>query len=166
MLINEKMIISASRLCRWNGYTHRHYSVLEHTIIGTKLLDDEDAKRHFMLHDFHETIIVGDVPTPDREKYMNDYYHTRINEIDRQIYKAYGMLNGLTRAGCLAGIMDEALARVEHDVICSMTHENMGRPDYKLRSHDSIRSMIFSAQYQGDNAIHEFHELYEELFNL
>ena len=38
MLLTSARIQSASRICRFNGWTTRPYSILEHSIIGTRVL--------------------------------------------------------------------------------------------------------------------------------
>jgi hypothetical protein len=87
MLLTPNRIIAASRNCRFNGWTSRHYSILEHMVIGTHVLRATGAPRNvqrgFLLHDFEETEVVGDVPSPDKALYMNADYYRAVEAFDR-----------------------------------------------------------------------------------
>lgn len=91
-LLTHDRLVSAAHINRWRGRTVRPYSVLEHTIIGAKLMLSGTVEDYspvtikcWMLHDLHETEIVGDVPTPDKRKYMNDLYFKDVLEFDMRI---------------------------------------------------------------------------------
>lgn len=59
--------ISLSRMPRFAGHTRRWWSVLDHTLLGLKVLEDRNEHREpklvWLLHDAHESI-TGDIPTP------------------------------------------------------------------------------------------------------
>lgn len=51
-----------SMICRWNGAVMRFYSVAEHCVLGSRIVDDSIALR-FLLHDCEEAYI-GDICRP------------------------------------------------------------------------------------------------------
>jgi hypothetical protein len=89
MLLTEERINALSRINRFAGWTCRPYSVLEHSLIGAKLLDEDGYAQHwkraFMLHDLHETAFGGDITTPVKTKYMSAQYHADVQLWDTEL---------------------------------------------------------------------------------
>ena len=66
-----------SHVCRFNGHTHRFYSVAEHCILVASLLDDPKDKLAAMLHDASEAYLT-DLTRPVKyrmEKYLDVEFH-------------------------------------------------------------------------------------------
>lgn len=54
-----------SQLCRWHGSTVDFYSVAQHCVIGSRMFQDEELAKHFLLHESGEAV-VADIPSPLR----------------------------------------------------------------------------------------------------
>lgn len=67
--IND-IALALSRVPRFNGHTHRFYSVAEHCWTGQRFIDDE-YKLAFLLHDATEAYLC-DIPSPIKQ-YLPDY---------------------------------------------------------------------------------------------
>lgn len=119
MLLTPERIIAASRICRWQGWTSRHYSILEHTNIGAyvlwKLNYGQDAIMAFLLHDIEETKFVGDVPTPQKH-YLNEQYLRDVEEWNGQLYAECGLTVGSDTAEIVT-IADNAVLEAEWQTI-------------------------------------------------
>lgn len=74
-----------SNQCRYNGHSHRFYSVAEHCVRASKLCQT-NAKAHVLMHDASEAYM-GDVVSP--LKNMMPWYKEKENELIGMIYKKY-----------------------------------------------------------------------------
>lgn len=86
-LLTLDRVRAAANINRWRGWTKRPYSILEHQLIGAQvMLDvmgvDRELVRMFMVHDMHETEVVGDVPTPDKKLYCNTMFDIACENFD------------------------------------------------------------------------------------
>jgi len=93
-IITPERIIAASNICRWRGWMKTRISLTRHmrATAGAILELTEDRKLALMslVHDLHETAIVGDVPTPDKSRYMNALYHQDIQQFDTRLAHEVG----------------------------------------------------------------------------
>jgi 5'-deoxynucleotidase YfbR-like HD superfamily hydrolase len=133
--MDDGRLMAAAHICRWRGWTKRHYSILEHMIIGTEVLNrigaPENVQRWFLLHDMHETEICGDIPTPDKQKYCNIQFDLACEDYDNSLRETYGDLVSLTQADrAMVKHMDETMAIVEHVTVSSRVCPEMPRPDW------------------------------------
>lgn len=90
MLLTQERIKALSYENRFGGWTNRPYSVLEHSVIGAKILAESNAVpvptiRAFLLHDMHETAFGGDITTPIKRKYLGQDYHDDVRTWDRDL---------------------------------------------------------------------------------
>ena len=94
MILTDDRLKAMAMTNRWNGWLKRPYSVLEHTVIGAYAMDDKGMELMsvlgFLLHDMHESYIVGDVPRPDKEKYMTFAYHQDVRAFDHRLREEVG----------------------------------------------------------------------------
>lgn len=125
-------LMAAANIARWRGWTRRHYSILEHMIVGTSVMEQlgysRDAQAWFLLHDMHETEICGDVPTPDKARYCNDDFHDACDAFDLQLQTAYG-LNVTDEIAAQVAKIDADCAIMEHARISTRMCDDMPRPD-------------------------------------
>lgn len=88
----EDIAHSLSNICRFGGHAKFFYSVAQHTINMYKYLLGKGYSEYFlkdaMFHDSPEAYMV-DIPRP-LKKYLQDYI-TKENEIQKVIYKKYGL---------------------------------------------------------------------------
>lgn len=78
---------SLSHLCRFAGHTHQFYSVAEHSV-RVSFIVDEIAGLHALLHDATEAYLV-DVPTP--LKVLLPQYREIERRLASTIYSAFGL---------------------------------------------------------------------------
>jgi hypothetical protein len=133
--MDDGRLMAAAHICRWRGWTTRHYSILEHMIVGTEVLEQmkapENVQRWFLLHDMHETEICGDIPTPDKARYCNIQFDLACEDYDNRLRDTYGDLVRLTAAERLmVKDMDHAMMVVEHALVSSRICPDVPRPDW------------------------------------
>lgn len=89
-LLTLDRLQAAAHINRWRGWTKRPYSILEHQLIGAQAMmvmvhvRNEDI-RAFMVHDMHETEVIGDVPTPDKKLYCNTMFDIACENFDTKL---------------------------------------------------------------------------------
>lgn len=130
--MDDNRLNAAANIARWRGWTRRHYSILEHMIVGTSALQQlgasRDAQCWFLLHDMHETEIIGDVPTPDKRDYCNDDFHVDCAAFDREIQRAYNLTVTET-VQTVVDSMDRHCAIMEHAILTTRMCLDVPRPD-------------------------------------
>jgi hypothetical protein len=131
-LLTPERIEQAANICRWRGRVRRHYSVLEHTVIGAFVLRelgyDHNAVRSFLLHDLEETEFVGDVPTPDKAIYMNADYFRDVRLWDEALYRE----TEVKRNTAVVEMMDECMMQAEYATV-SLVPDESPRTDRTIR---------------------------------
>lgn len=99
-LLTKDRVRALANLNRWNGWTRRPYSVLEHSLIGFKVLRDmgysREAQRGFLLHDLHETEF-SEIITPVKQDFVTHEYHVAVAGWDDMLCRSLGELTGITR---------------------------------------------------------------------
>lgn len=144
--MDDGRLMAAAHICRWRGWTKRHYSILEHMIIGTEALHQigapENVQRWFLIHDMHETEICGDIPTPDKAEYCNIQFDLACEAYDDTLRETYGDLVRLNPDHRnMVKDMDYDMAVVEHVAISTRICNDMERPDWRL-TQKTIRNLI------------------------
>lgn len=162
-MITKQHIKAMAHINRFNGWTTRPYSVLEHTVIGTihamRTGEPEWVGRAFMLHDLHETEF-GDIIRPVRYKYMNGAFATDVTEWDRRVAEWVGMKNADLYHKRVTVLDDDMLA-AEIEAVATITDpEHMFDP---IR-HRDIATMITNETWRGNLAIDTFEHLWFGLF--
>jgi hypothetical protein len=89
-LLTRDRLEAAANINRWRGWTKRPYSILEHQLIGAQVMldvmdTDRELARLFLLHDMHETEVIGDVPTPDKKLYCNTMFDIACEDFDMRL---------------------------------------------------------------------------------
>lgn len=120
MLLTDERIAAAANINRFNGWTRRPYSILEHMVIGAMTMRHLDyhpmAIRAFLIHDMHETEIVGDVPTPDKALYMAPEYFEECARLDLHLCDSVGVDPMFLMSSEVKEI-DAAMLAVESDLL-------------------------------------------------
>jgi uncharacterized protein len=63
-IVTEDVLISLSRINRFTGHTLKHaYTVAQHTVLVSHLVDNELFAGDGLVHDYHEAVI-GDISSP------------------------------------------------------------------------------------------------------
>lgn len=167
-IITKDRIKAASHINRWRGWTTRPYSILEHMVIGTWALRyigaDTDAQRAFLIHDLHETEIVGDVPRPDKARYMNERFHDECRLFDMQLADELKITQGwsLNRN---ARDMDMMMMVVEHEFIAVPHVPSLDHFDQNDRPQRFIADCIVKDDASGEKAIDAWFVEYKRLFS-
>ena len=116
-LLTHARIEQAANICRWHGTVRRHFSILEHMVIGAWVLRDQgydaDAVRAFLLHDLEETEFVGDIATPHKAIYMNADYFRDVRVWEEELYRQ----TGVGRNAAVVEMMDEVMLRAEYATV-------------------------------------------------
>lgn len=159
MLLTPARLVAATRICRFNGWTTRHYSILEHMVIGTHILRKMDAppevQKAFLIHDIEETEIVGDVPSPDKALYMNDRYFRAVEVFDRLLCLEVGIdYRALSHPD--VKMMDTIMAGIESQLVFA--------GEWRAYTEDCpevnmAMDLIVSQKYAGTKAIFAFQTL-------
>jgi len=134
-----KRINAASHISRWRGWTNRPYSILEHMVVGVEVMADMgmpvEDQRWFLLHDMHETEIIGDVPTPDKMLYCNTLFHAACQEFDNALMSRQRVP---VRNGRVVKAMDKDMMIVEHHCIASRRYDDFPALDVDNAVHLAI----------------------------
>jgi len=106
--------ISLSRMPRFAGHTRRWWSVLDHTLLGLKVLEARAAERPlklaWLLHDAHESI-TGDIPTPVKTPELR----RKQDQLDQLIYGAFA-------SGLGADWWHEAVKALDRECMIAEAH--------------------------------------------
>lgn len=117
VLLTTQRIKQAANICRWRGKVRRHYSILEHSVIGAWVLRhigyDHNAVRSFLLHDLEETEFCGDIPTPDKALYMNADYFRDVRIWDEALFEECEVDRNVP----VISLMDENMRHAEHAAV-------------------------------------------------
>ena len=155
--MDHQRLNAAANIARWRGWTSRHYSILEHMVIGTQILDERGAslpaQRMFLLHDMHETEVIGDVPTPDKKMFCNPLFHHACDAFDKQMYDSYGDLCRTTQyERDVVADMDDAMARIEYATLVTRVVDGMEAPTWTMLER-RIKSCIIRLPLPRDGLI-------------
>lgn len=146
--MHRNRIIAAGNINRWRGWTRRPYSILEHMVIGTRVLHrlgaPKEAQILFLIHDMHETEVIGDVPTPDKRKYCNELFHIDCQTFDAGLMDRYKVPLGHVTTGhwMMCEEMDRDMSIVEHAMIATRRCAGIPDPNYDKPAHELIRNTI------------------------
>lgn len=83
---------SLALTCRYGGHCSTFYSVAEHSVLVSRLLEGSSAQRFrvaALLHDAHEAYL-GDLPTPLKNA-IGPAYRSMVNKADAAIAAAVGV---------------------------------------------------------------------------
>lgn len=88
-LITPERISAGRNIIRWRGWMHTRVDIITHSVAMAQailnLTDDKTVARAALIHDLHETEIVGDVPTPDKARYVNTLYYNAVERFDTMV---------------------------------------------------------------------------------
>jgi hypothetical protein len=159
MLLTPARISAASRICRFGGWTTRHYSILEHQVVGCIALRQMDAppdvQKAFLIHDMHETEIVGDVRTPDKALYLNDRYGHAVAVWDASLCLEIGLPFGMLRNADVK-MMDTITLGVESQLVFTGEWRAYTEDCPEV---DIVTDLIKSEKYADTKAIFAFQTL-------
>lgn len=149
---------------RWYGHTKRPFSVLEHTVIGAEvltktMLDYRDVVRCFLMHDLHETVIGGDMSTPDVEHYTDDRFRDSRAMIDEDFWRMTGWPEPDKFAVMVSKMMDETMAIVENETVRVTPLATIRKPDWSLSGCELAREKIMRPR-DRDTLVDRWVELY------
>jgi hypothetical protein len=88
----EDIAHALSQVCRFGGHTRTFYSVAEHCVLASRLLENTSAHDYrlaALLHDAHEAYL-GDLPTPLKNA-IGPPYHEMVGATDVAIAEACGL---------------------------------------------------------------------------
>lgn len=100
-MITHRNITALGHINRYNGWTRRPYSVLEHTMIGCMVIANDtyfrigtvmesdfarDVTRGFLIHDLEESVF-GDIIRPTKRRYMTDDYFRDVDDWHNDLYE-------------------------------------------------------------------------------
>lgn len=159
VIITPQRIDALNQINRWRGWTVRPFSVLEHTMIGWHVIDwfkwSDQAKRHWLMHDMHETEIVGDVPTPDKAAYMNAAYFQAVTEFDVTLAREVGFHMEWFDALPIK-VTDRRMFIAENHLIASRADPTAPPYDDRDPMVKMMADLIRSETYAGEAAVTAF----------
>jgi hypothetical protein len=132
MVVDTRRLNAAAHIARWRGWTKRPYSILEHMVVGAEVMRrlgySRDAQAWFLLHDMHETEVIGDVPTPDKAAYCNEDFHRACDAFDAGVRDAFRLkLDADTLAD--VAFIDAQCAIMEHALLVTRACDDVPRPN-------------------------------------
>lgn len=163
-LLTKARIQALSRINRFNGWTSRPYSVLEHTVLGAAALERSDAHkdvvRAFLLHDVHETEF-GDEVRPVQRDYPNPSLIQAKLDYDHVLYGQCGISSTLIGCNIVAN-MDNLMCSIELNhptlVTCLTDREC---PEYEHVEKSRIIAGINDEVLRGDLAVEAWWALWD-----
>jgi len=162
-LLTEARIVALNRICRFNGWTARHYSVLEHTVIGAMALmrsgEPVDVIKTFLLHDVEETEF-GDIVRPVKRRFMTDGYADAVSVWNNKLFAQEGVPVGLLSDPRIVSMDDGMVVSEFRTIACASRIK--ANDNYDLHTdHAYIESCIRDGWvFSGDAAIQAFWRLY------
>lgn len=137
---------AAAHINRWRGWTVRPISILEHMVIGVDIMHligmGETEQKLFLIHDMHETEVIGDVPTPDKNRYCNSAFHEACARFDIDLMSRYGIFGADAHDHAMSHLMDHHMSIVEHEMLALV---NIDGIEPMNRDKHPIQSLIWSA---------------------
>lgn len=164
-MITRKHIEALANINRFNGWTKRPYSVLEHTVIGTKHAlmsgESEAVAKAFMLHDLEEAVF-GDIVRPVKRVFMRDSYFREVDRWNRELTNWAGCEKTTSALTSIAvKQLDDDMLAAELETIATLS--DTGYPFDPIQ-HDGIASMIKSEMFRGKRSIDAFDHLWFGMF--
>lgn len=154
--VTKDRIAALSRINRFNGWTSRPYSVLEHTVLGAAAMKragkPHDVIRTFLLHDMHETEY-GDEVRPVRRDHPNPSKQDAMHQFDVEIHRQSGLHEQLIMCNAVAN-MDNLMLSVElnHPTLVTRTTDRE-YPHIEHSQRARIITDLDSEMYRGDLAV-------------
>lgn len=155
----EMIAHSLSKLCRYNGYTDEFYSVAQHSVLVSNILDEELAFSGLM-HDASESL-TGDMASPFKALLPDfKYYEDRITAA---INNYFGLPNPIPKEVMHA---DLVVLRTEARDVIDLSHEDfMASDNWAIAHHlDPLPEKIIPLPHK--QAMQMFLDQYEKLSNL
>ncbi len=166
MIITDERTRALANICRFNGHVKRHYSVLEHTVIGVFTMDHmrepKSLQRAFLLHDYEESVF-GDIVRPVKEKYMLASYRWRVRDFNRMMCDSLTPpMDHTTLSGEAVSTYDNHMLAAELASVATVTD-----PKYPFDKNSAAqqfaRKMIRTRKFQGNVAIAAFERFRKDL---
>lgn len=144
-IVTRERMQALCHLNRWRGWTTRPYSVGEHVAVGAFVMDwfkrpDKQVAAWWM-HDMHETEIMGDIPTPDKDRYMGTSYFNDVEDFDIRLGDEMNLPQLWWRSPKLKG-MDYIMLQVEYTMLVTLSDHSISPPDYDSPFVEAIRNAI------------------------
>lgn len=170
-ILTAGRIAALANLSRWNGWTWRPYTVLEHTVIGALALHrmtgiTKPMVRAFLLHDVEETEF-GEHTRDVKRRFLGSDYHAAVREFDTKLFNEVGVPLSLKRHSELM-LIDDGIASVEAEVVVLPEYlvEHVS-DDWIIQHrhpemHDFMSTMIRGETLRGHRAIEAWWNLWAE----
>lgn len=162
MLLTPARVQAAAYINRFNGWTNRRYSILEHMVIGTNVLREMGAvpevQKAFLIHDLEETDFT-DIITPVKQRFMVPDYFKAVEAWERELCLEVGLpFAFLTHVD--VKLMDTIMLACETHIVSTADWRGFVEDCPEV---DVANRMITSGEFQGKHAIKEFWRLMESL---
>lgn len=167
MLLTRERVQALARINRYTGWTTRPYSVLEHSVIGAKLVPPGVVQRAFLLHDMEESAF-GDIISPVKRKYMSPEYHadveTWVRDLAAETKIPYSAIDGEQ-----IHHLDRVMLAAEKSTVYAGLNRMTGDASLVLEADipaggyelcDWAKQIIKSGAYAGDQAITAFWQMW------
>lgn len=148
-----------SNVCRYSGHCRRRYSVAEHSVLVSFIMEDQKIGDPFegLMHDAHEAYI-GDMPSPWKA-FLPDYCALE-QMVEHAMRRWAGLPAKISAAAKLADYT--ALILEARQLIPSKAAEWKMHPDVTAMA-DKVQGDYMIMCYDPDAARHHFMHRYAEL---
>lgn len=130
-----------AKTARFLGSTKEHYSVAEHSLIGSLLCTEVPIARQFLLHDAHE-FIFGDTPSPLKQFFKREFFDLQA-AYQRSIYKCFDCSD---QEHPEVKTVDDRMYATEQVVLRNNTQDNY---NYEPYQHVYLSCMPWEAAYES-----------------
>ncbi len=86
----EDIAHALSMQCRFSGHTLRHYSVAEHCIRVSEIVEGKELQLKALLHDASEAYLV-DIPSPLKRLPAFALYREAESRLEKMIFRKFGL---------------------------------------------------------------------------
>jgi 5'-deoxynucleotidase YfbR-like HD superfamily hydrolase len=133
----EDIAGSLGKICRFNGHPRAHYSVGQHCVLGSHVVEEQTQDLilalAFQLHDAGESYL-GDMIQPLKKMPELEAYRLASNKLDRIIEKRFRLPDGILEDKTIKEVDNRMLFTEKRDLLVTLQWGHSAQPyDFKIK---------------------------------